>query len=111
VRLGIEQATDQLVHLGDRPGAAHRGRKLRIWFGHVRQRDRICGELLARVWAEAPARWRTADLDSTICGELPGPAQRRLRRRERRAAQHGEQPGELRVIANSSPSTSPPDAA
>jgi hypothetical protein len=46
VRLGIEQATDQLVHLGDRPGAAHRGRKLRIWFGHVRQRDRICGELL-----------------------------------------------------------------
>jgi hypothetical protein len=27
-RLGIEQATDQLVDLGDRPGAAHLGRKL-----------------------------------------------------------------------------------
>jgi Transposase DDE domain group 1 len=27
-RLGIEQATDQLVDLGDRPGAAHPGRKL-----------------------------------------------------------------------------------
>src|SRR5215218_2782908 len=28
-RLGIEQATDQLVNLGDRPGAARPGRKLR----------------------------------------------------------------------------------
>jgi hypothetical protein len=27
-RLGIEQATDQLVDLGERPGAAHSGRKL-----------------------------------------------------------------------------------
>jgi hypothetical protein len=27
-RLGIEQAADQLVDLGDRPGAAHPGRKL-----------------------------------------------------------------------------------
>ena len=27
-RLGIEQATDQLIDLGDRPGAAHPGRKL-----------------------------------------------------------------------------------
>ena len=27
-RLGIEQATDQLVDLGDRPGAARPGRKL-----------------------------------------------------------------------------------
>jgi Transposase DDE domain group 1 len=27
-RLGIERATDQLVDLGDRPGAAHPGRKL-----------------------------------------------------------------------------------
>src|SRR5215218_5406169 len=27
-RLGIEQATDQLVNLGDRPGAARPGRKL-----------------------------------------------------------------------------------
>jgi hypothetical protein len=27
-RLGIEQATDQLVDLGDRPGAARSGRKL-----------------------------------------------------------------------------------
>jgi hypothetical protein len=27
-RLGIEQVTDQLVDLGDRPGAAHPGRKL-----------------------------------------------------------------------------------
>jgi hypothetical protein len=27
-RLGIEQVTDQLIDLGDRPGAAHPGRKL-----------------------------------------------------------------------------------
>jgi hypothetical protein len=27
-RLGVQQATDQLVDLGDRPGAAHPGRKL-----------------------------------------------------------------------------------
>jgi hypothetical protein len=91
-RLGIEQAADQLVDLGDRPGAAHPGRKLltlvhamvaggdciddvellrcgstasvlghRVmapstvgtWlrsftFGHVRQLDRVCGEVLAR---------------------------------------------------------------
>jgi hypothetical protein len=27
-RLGIEQAADQLIDLGERPGAAHPGRKL-----------------------------------------------------------------------------------
>src|SRR5215210_231525 len=94
-RLGIEQATDQLIDLGDRPGAARPGRKLltlvhamvaggdciddvellrsgstasvlghRVmaastvgtWlraftFGHVRQLDRVCGEVLTRAWA------------------------------------------------------------
>jgi hypothetical protein len=30
-RLGIEQAADQLVNLGDRPGAARPGRKLLTW--------------------------------------------------------------------------------
>jgi hypothetical protein len=94
-RLGIEQATDQLVDLGDRPGAAQPGRKLltlvhalvaggeciddvellrcgstasvlghRVmaastvgtWlraftFGHVRQLDKVTGEILSRAWA------------------------------------------------------------
>lgn len=94
-RLGIEQATDQLVDLGDRPGAARPGRKLltlvhamiaggdciddvelrragstasvlghRVmaastvgtWlrsftFGHVRQLDKVTGEILRRAWA------------------------------------------------------------
>jgi hypothetical protein len=54
--------------LGD--GRLHRGAGLRAFiFGHVRQPDRICGELLARVWAGTPAGGgpRTVDLDSTIC--------------------------------------------
>jgi hypothetical protein len=113
-RLGIEQATDQLLDLGDRPGAARPGRKLltlvhalaaggdciddvellragstasvlghRVmaastvgtWlraftFGHVRQLDRVCGEILARAWAagagpdDGPL---SVDVDSTIC--------------------------------------------
>jgi hypothetical protein len=113
-RLGIEQAADQLLDLGDRPGAARPGRKLLTlvhalaaggdciddvellrcgstqavlghqvmaastvgtWlraftFGHVRQLDRVCGELLARAWAagagpdDGPL---TVDVDSTIC--------------------------------------------
>jgi hypothetical protein len=94
-RLGIEQATDQLVDLGDRPGAARPGRKpltlvhamvaggdciddvellrsgstssvlghqvmasstvgtfLRAFtFGHVRQLDKVTGEVLGRAWA------------------------------------------------------------
>jgi hypothetical protein len=113
-RLAIEQATDQLVDLGDRPGAARPGRKLltlvhamvaggdciddvellrcgstasvlghRVmaastvgtWlrsftFGHVRQLDKVTGEILSRAWAagagpgEGPL---TVDVDSTIC--------------------------------------------
>ena len=94
-RLGIEQVTDELVGLGDRPGAARPGRKLltlvhamvaggdciddvellrcgstasvlghRVmaastvgtWlrgftFGHVRQLDKVTGEVLSRAWA------------------------------------------------------------
>jgi Transposase DDE domain group 1 len=113
-RLGIEQLTDELVDLGDRPGAARPGRKLltlvhalaaggdciddvealragstgavlghRVmaastigtWlraftFGHVRQLDRVTGELLGRAWrtgagpGDGPL---TVDVDSTIC--------------------------------------------
>jgi Transposase DDE domain group 1 len=113
-RLGIEQATDRLVDLGDRPGAAHPGRKLltlvhaivaggdciddmellrcgstqsvlghrvraastvgtflrAFTFGHVRQLDRVCGELLARAWAAGAGPGDgplTVDVDSTIC--------------------------------------------
>jgi hypothetical protein len=113
-RLGIEQAADQLVDLGDRPGAARPGRKLLTlvhalvaggdciddvellrcgstasvlghqvmaastvgtWlrsftFGHVRQLDKVTGEILSRAWAagagpdDGPL---TVDVDSTIC--------------------------------------------
>jgi hypothetical protein len=113
-RLGIEPVTDQLVDLGDRPGAACPGRKLLMLvhalvvggdciddvellragstgsvlghrvmaastvgtflraftFGHVRQLDKVTGEVLARAWAagagpgEGPL---TVDVDSTIC--------------------------------------------
>jgi hypothetical protein len=113
-RLGIEQLTDQLVDLGDRPGAARPGRKLltlihaliaggdciddvellraastqavlghRVmaastvgtWlraftFGHVRQLDKVTGELLGRAWragagpGDGPL---IVDVDSTIC--------------------------------------------
>jgi hypothetical protein len=113
-RLGVEQVADQVVDLGDRPGAAHPGRKLltlvhalvaggdciddvellrsgatgsvlghRVmaastvgtWlrsftFGHVRQLDKVTGEILSRAWAagvgpgDGPL---TVDVDSTIC--------------------------------------------
>jgi Transposase DDE domain group 1 len=113
-RLGIEQATDRLVDLGDRPGAARPGRKLltlvhamvaggdciddmellrcgstqsvlghrvmaastvgtflrAFTFGHVRQLDRVCGELLARAGAAGAGPGDgplTVDVDSTIC--------------------------------------------
>jgi DDE family transposase len=113
-RLGIEQAADQLVDLGDRPGAARPGRKLltlvhamvaggdciddvellrcgstasvlghRVmaastvgtWlrsftFGHVRQLDKLTGEVLARAWAAGAGPGDgplTVDVDSTIC--------------------------------------------
>jgi hypothetical protein len=113
-RLGIEQATDRLVDLGDRPGAAHPGRKLltlvhamvaggdciddvellrcgstgsvlghrvmaastvgtflrAFTFGHVRQLDKVIGEVLARAWAAGAGPGDgplTVDVDSTIC--------------------------------------------
>jgi hypothetical protein len=113
-RLGIEQATDQLVDLGDRPGAARPGRKLltlvqalvaggdciddvellrcgstgsvlghrvmaastvgtflrAFTFGHVRQLDKVTGEVLARAWAAGAGPGDgplTVDVDSTIC--------------------------------------------
>jgi hypothetical protein len=113
-RLGIEQATDQLVDLGERPGAARPGRKVltlvhalvaggdciddvellragstgsvlghRVmaastvgtWlrsftFGHVRQLDKVTGEVLARAWAAGAGPGDgplTIDVDSTIC--------------------------------------------
>jgi hypothetical protein len=113
-RLEIEQAADQVIDLGDRPGAARPGRKLltlvhalvaggdciddvellragatgsilghRVmaastvgtWlraftFGHVRQLDRVCGEVLARAWAAGAGPGDgplTIDVDSTIC--------------------------------------------
>jgi hypothetical protein len=113
-RLGIEQAADQLVDLGDQPGAARPGRKLltlvhamiaggdciddvellrcgsaqpvlghRVmaastvgtWlraftFGHVRQLDKVTGEVLARAWAAGAGPGDgplVVDVDSTIC--------------------------------------------
>lgn len=113
-RLGIEQAADQLVDLGDRTGAARPGRKLltlvyamvaggdciddvellrcgstasvlghRVmaastvgtWlraftFGHVRQLDRVTGEILTRAWAAGAGPGDgplVVDVDSTIC--------------------------------------------
>ena len=113
-RLGIEQATDQLVDLGDRTGAARPGRKLltvvhalvagadciddvevlrcgstenvlghRVmaastvgtWlrsftFGHVRQLDKVTGEILSRAWTTGAGPGDgplTVDVDSTIC--------------------------------------------
>ena len=38
-RLGIEQAADRLVDLGDRPGAAHPGRKLLTGGGHGQRQN------------------------------------------------------------------------
>jgi len=113
-RLGIEQAADQLLDLGDRPGAARPGRKLltlvhaliaggdciddiellrcgspqavlghRVmaastvgtWlraftFGHVRQLDKVTGEILSRAWAAGAGPGDgplIVDVDSTIC--------------------------------------------
>jgi hypothetical protein len=107
-RLGIEPAADQLLDLGDRPGAARPGRKLltlvhamvagadciddvellrcgstqavlghRVmaastvgrWlraftFGHVRQLDRVCGEILGRVWAAGAGPGLITSLDA-----------------------------------------------
>jgi hypothetical protein len=113
-RLGIEQATDQLVDLGDCVGAARPGRKLltlvhamvaggdciddvellrcgstgrvlghRVmaastvgtWlrsftFSHVRQLDKVTGEILSRAWTAGAGPGDgplTVDVDSTIC--------------------------------------------
>jgi hypothetical protein len=113
-RLGMEQATDQFVDLGDRPGAAQPGRKLltvvhamiaggdciddvellrcgstasvlghrvmaastvgtflrAFTFGHVRQLDRLTGEILTRAWAAGAGPGDgplLVDVDSTIC--------------------------------------------
>ena len=113
-RLGIEQATDQLVDLGDRTGAAQPGRKLltlvhalvaggdciddvellrcgstasvlghrvmaastvgtflrAFTFGHVRQLDKVTGEILSRAWSAGAGPGDgplTVDVDSTIC--------------------------------------------
>jgi hypothetical protein len=113
-RLGIEQATDQLVDLGERPGAARPGRKLltlvhamvagadciddvellrsgstgnvlghqvmapstvgtflrAFTFGHIRQLDKVTGEVLGRAWAAGAGPGDgplTVDVDSTIC--------------------------------------------
>jgi Transposase DDE domain group 1 len=113
-RLGIEQAADQLVDLGDRTGAARPGRKLltlvhamvaggdciddvellrcgstssvlghrvmaastvgtflrAFTFGHVRQLDKVTGEVLSRAWAAGAGPGDgplTVDVDSTIC--------------------------------------------
>jgi hypothetical protein len=113
-RLGLEQAADQLIDLGEQPGAAHPGRKLltlvhtmlaggdciddadllrcgatsqvlghrvmapstlgtflrSVTFGHVRQLDRLAGQLLARAWAAGAGPGdgpMTIDVDSTVC--------------------------------------------
>jgi hypothetical protein len=113
-RLGIEQAADALIDLGDRAGAYRPGRKLltlvhamlaggdciddadllrcgatsqvlghrvmapstigtflrAFTFGHVRQLDRLCEQILTRAWAAGAGPGdgpMTIDLDSTIC--------------------------------------------
>ena len=113
-RLGIEQTTDHLIDLGERPGAAHPGRKLltlvhsmlaggdciddadvlrcgaasqvlghrvmapstlgtflrAFTFGHVRQLDRLCEQVLTRAWAAGAGPGdgpMVMDLDSTVC--------------------------------------------
>jgi hypothetical protein len=107
-RLGIQQGAEQLVDLGDRPGAARPGRRLLTlvhamvaggdcvddvellrcgstpggtrpsgmaastvgtWlraftFGYVRQLDRVCGEILGRVWRRVPGPGLTTSLDA-----------------------------------------------
>jgi Transposase DDE domain group 1 len=113
-RFGIEQAADQVIDLGERPGAHRPGRKLltlvhamlaggdciddadllrcaqtaavlghrvmapstlgsflrSFTFGHVRQLDRVCEQLLLRAWAAGAGPGdgpMTMDLDSTVC--------------------------------------------
>src|SRR5215216_1239026 len=113
-RLGIEQTADHLIDLGERPGAAHPGRKLltlvhsmlaggdciddadvlrcaatsqvlghrvmapstlgtflrAFTFGHVRQLDRLCEQVLTRAWAAGAGPGdgpMVMDLDSTVC--------------------------------------------
>jgi len=113
-RLGVQATADQLIDLGDRPGAANPGRKLltlvhamvagadciddadllrcgatarvlghrvmapstlgtflrAFTFGHVRQLDRVCEQLLTRAWAAGAGPGdgpMTIDVDSTIC--------------------------------------------
>jgi hypothetical protein len=112
-RLGIEQAADALIDLGERAGAHRPGRKLltlvhamlaggdciddadllrcgqtanvlghrvmapstigtflrAFTFGHVRQLDRLCEQILTRAWAAGagPDGPMTIDLDSTVC--------------------------------------------
>jgi Transposase DDE domain group 1 len=113
-RLGIEQVADQVVSLGDQPGAARPGRKLltlvhamvaggdgiddvellrcgstasvlghqvmaastvgtflrAFTFGHVRQLDKVTGEVLARAWTAGAGPGDgplIVDVDSTIC--------------------------------------------
>jgi hypothetical protein len=113
-RLGIEQTADHLIDLGERPGAAHPGRKLltlvhsmlaggdciddtdvlrcaatsqvlghrvmapstlgtflrTFTFGHVRQLDRLCEQILTRAWAAGAGPGdgpMIIDLDSTVC--------------------------------------------
>ena len=64
-RLGIERAADQLIDLGDRPGAAHPGRKLL-----TRSRP-VTGGTASTTWnwsAAGPPRrcWRSGDGRSTV---------------------------------------------
>jgi hypothetical protein len=112
--LGIEQAADALVDLGERAGAYRPGRKLltlvhamiaggdciddadvlrcgatnrvlghrvmapstlgtflrAFTFGHVRQLDRLCEQILTRAWAAGAGPGdgpMTIDLDATVC--------------------------------------------
>jgi Transposase DDE domain group 1 len=113
-RLGVEQAADQVIDLGERAGAHRPGRKLltlvhamlagadciddadllrcgatsrvlghrvmapstlgtflrAFTFGHVRQLDRVCEQILTRAWAAGAGPGdgpMTIDLDSTVC--------------------------------------------